>query len=1056
MSKKIAQNTTLDAAKPYQHRYNNYYDDRRNKPVLPFEDFNTRYEMERSQEELARKKDESVDEPLSLNYPELGPDYFKYRNLNQEEIARLKQEDEKERVVRQTYYYGNQEDRNKPQNQSIYDLNEQLSPEDAKRKIYARYQKFREIAAIFYTYYKEANQFVEDFEPINYEASYLQIVKDFPKYLISLIKKEVGQLFGLVPEGRSYHHQDRAKKLYEFINRGINVFNITPETYDEKMKELESAMVQMKVIMEAYNKRKKVLDKLPAILDQSSKEFLVKTKNRDFLKWMEEYFPSDKKEFIDDSIRNMFDTYRSSSGERKYFTLGDLHKIKSYKSIHDKMPNASGPFVFNRLQDKATKEIKNHLSKEMITKTHNKLNTLEILLRDIPYDNLSIESLRPIYVYCNKAFKLDLKSILSFTEELSVKYYKENYEADWLVENNVLETQRTRFIKSFTENLDEKIKGLTKNDYKFDGIITSFVEEIISRHTKDDRLQTKEISKLTDKDLDTYVGEYMREVVVDSLPNFARGTSWDRTKDKTDGQARFPNMIPLANIIKETGKFTVDGIMTYITKAMPFIPRDFVLQLARFLFKGVQSQDANKVLSTISSIEELSGTDVSGTKPSMQILLDILKKSGKLNANTFVSVFTEHFEELRKSIQQFKSDLPNKFNDKQVKQIFLTAIRSAGTIGQDIKNLNQFVSFVHNDADELSTRDIMMILNNVNFHSFAKLGIVKKVISAYSAIKDEGGMSAIKKKYNRIINDMIKNKYISANFYQNMILINNFFNSNQPINPSSEMFNQLFEAASSVETDLEIIEMGETFKELLVGYEKKDERLFNLDLRVGDSLRFRVLKDMDPRTLRIGIETNCCQRIGGAAESAAKDSFVNPLAGVVILEWKDGDDWKLLSQSYFHYVPPKEIQNEQGEKSEDGNGYILDNIETNRENVKESGIDIPSAYAYLANYIRNKFGIKYFLAGKGYSKINTDGFETYNMEDGEDPRSFSPKALGGYRSKPYTDFSPYESMDLLKPTNQDSFDNFKSSIGESKEKEKRALLFNMRRIILGNISFARC
>jgi len=40
-------------------------------------------------------------------------------------------------------------------------------------------------------------------------------------------------------------------------------------------------------------------------------------------------------------------------------------------------------------------------------------------------------------------------------------------------------------------------------------------------------------------------------------------------------------------------------------------------------------------------------------------------------------------------------------------------------------------------------------------------------------------------------------------------------------------------------------------------------------------------------------------------------------------------------------------------------------------------------------------------------------------------------------------------MDLLRPTDEESLKNFKASIGESEENEKRAFVFNLRKIVLG-------
>ena len=265
----------------------------------------------------------------------------------------------------------------------------------------------------------------------------------------------------------------------------------------------------------------------------------------------------------------------------------------------------------------------------------------------------------------------------------------------------------------------------------------------------------------------------------------------------------------------------------------------------------------------------------------------------------------------------------------------------------------------------------------------------------------------------------------------------------------SESFSKLFEACAAVETDLEILEMSETFKELVKDYEPKNENLFKLNFQVSPKLRFRVLKDMDPRILRVGVETNCCQRISGVAESAAKDSFVNPLAGVVVLEQDSGGQWALLAQSYFHYVP--------GDPADGGaGGFILDNVEINRDNVQKSGISLEPLYAYLAAYLKDKFEVEFMLSGKGYSKIDTRKFSdrTGMLSD---PRSFSPKATT-YHNRVYTDFSPNNAMNLLEPQ-FDLDEELTKTIGDhqkfekkSQNTEKKAFERILRKIILTSYS----
>jgi hypothetical protein len=127
------------------------------------------------------------------------------------------------------------------------------------------------------------------------------------------------------------------------------------------------------------------------------------------------------------------------------------------------------------------------------------------------------------------------------------------------------------------------------------------------------------------------------------------------------------------------------------------------------------------------------------------------------------------------------------------------------------------------------------------------------------------------------------------------------------------------------------------------------------------------------------------------------DSYINPLAGVLVLEIKDESSWELASQSYFHYVP-------------ETNSYILDNVEHNRNVVRKiysKGLkSLEMLYAMLAEYAKKVYNVENFLSGSGYSKINTDDFGKKRMD--RDPRNFSV-------SKKYTDWSSRSSIDLLTP-----------------------------------------
>lgn len=172
----------------------------------------------------------------------------------------------------------------------------------------------------------------------------------------------------------------------------------------------------------------------------------------------------------------------------------------------------------------------------------------------------------------------------------------------------------------------------------------------------------------------------------------------------------------------------------------------------------------------------------------------------------------------------------------------------------------------------------------------------------------------------------------------------------------------------------------------------------------GSKIRFRTLGDYDPQHFSIGAETDCCQRIGGPGEAAAVDSYINPLAGVIILEAYDNGDWKIASQSYFHYVPNL-------------NYIILDNIEAGSPNFNtktfklKTGISFRDAYGMLGRAMLNK-GYSRVLCGTAHTLvIGSNDFKLVSID--EDPRYFEIDEQG--LDEHYTDFEEDSSYDLGKP-----------------------------------------
>ena len=199
-------------------------------------------------------------------------------------------------------------------------------------------------------------------------------------------------------------------------------------------------------------------------------------------------------------------------------------------------------------------------------------------------------------------------------------------------------------------------------------------------------------------------------------------------------------------------------------------------------------------------------------------------------------------------------------------------------------------------------------------------------------------------------------------------------------------------------TYFKIIEESGNLIKYMDGAIKKDRRLFNFEYTDKDNLfRFRVLRDGDPYHFSVGVDTACCQRIGGAGENAAIDSFQNPLAGVLLLEFNVNGSWVTGAQSYFHYVPKQ-------------NGIILDNVETNNSNCSKffanKNYTLNDMYNAAAVYFKDKNKLEYVRCGINYNKLSNSQF-TRTKISGSDPRHF--------QYSKYTDFSASSHIDLLKP-----------------------------------------
>lgn len=210
---------------------------------------------------------------------------------------------------------------------------------------------------------------------------------------------------------------------------------------------------------------------------------------------------------------------------------------------------------------------------------------------------------------------------------------------------------------------------------------------------------------------------------------------------------------------------------------------------------------------------------------------------------------------------------------------------------------------------------------------------------------------------------------------------------------------------------------------------KKHPTLYKLDnINLGNNIVAKVLSPQSAKYFTVGIETNCCQAAGLAGENAMIDSYINPLAGILILEYNNN----LISQSYFHLVPILE-------KNEAlSNGIILDNVET-INNLPISNEMLDRAYNKLALIATKELGFKYFICGTRFNKLTNSAFSFGKLKT--DPRYFAVE-------DPYTDFGPgNQNIDLTsynKKIQLQKSDELETEEENARGLKKTPLTYNLR------------
>lgn len=456
--------------------------------------------------------------------------------------------------------------------------------------------------------------------------------------------------------------------------------------------------------------------------------------------------------------------------------------------------------------------------------------------------------------------------------------------------------------------------------------------------------------------------------------------------------------IPLTKLMEDVGDFGIKDIIDHYGNEIG--NKDFIGKFIGAVLKRPEATDRR------TPYYYLYGSFLTHYKfeEKMNFLLDLSEKFKIQDMNKLIDVFLD--DVISTNVERIYNELESVYDNdsetskdllskSEIKEIIFDSIKSIGTIKKDINNVVQIAREVHNYGTDIDPVTLKKLVTNPNI-SQTNLDIVKKFNSLIIKIAANGGPEEFLNKFKDEIEKTQNRNLVTRDFQERLKNIFRFFDSSIKINPSSPEFTKIKNLINKTNSDIETIT---SLKEFEKYYDKADKvkkipELFRLNMDVSQNVRFRVLPDLDPQYFTVGNETDCCQSPGGAGEEAMVDSFINPNAGVVVLEHNVDGDWKTVAQSYFHYVP-------------EDNGYILDNVETAPKIENISNIPIEDFYAYWAQEKMKELNLKYFQSGRSYSDIDREKFNTIESE--KDPRSFAV-------DYPYTDWHTNSyNIDLSKP-----------------------------------------
>lgn len=401
--------------------------------------------------------------------------------------------------------------------------------------------------------------------------------------------------------------------------------------------------------------------------------------------------------------------------------------------------------------------------------------------------------------------------------------------------------------------------------------------------------------------------------------------------------------------------------------------------------------------------------------PVLDLITGMSEPLDKMDTSVFLSLWLSKYfnisngQQIKAICDVVKNNLPyqsqtGNFGQEEIRKWFPKIIgTNLKTLPAKIAKAAHFAGYVHNYANDVPDNFLESAMKNPNFDSWdlAQNGneTIKQFFSVAVRLKRMGGYKGIVDNSALVLKRLMDQKIIRRGFKKRTIDFASLFKNGTRLHPDAIGKDEYEKAKSLIlelNMDLKSIQNHEIYSKFNTEVKEKKEELFRLEWAPDNAkFRFRVLKTFDPYHFQVGSDTNCCQVIGGVGENAAKDSYVNPYSGVLVLEFKTPDGWKMAAQSYFHWTPQD-------------NGYILDNVEKNSllSQVKAyTGYDAETLYAMLAQKTKEKYKSEYFLMGGGHTKLSEKRFKK-DRTLSKDPRQFVYK---------YTDWATNDSYDLSNP-----------------------------------------